>query len=89
MGWDVVWFVVNIIFGYQEEVECYKEKLNLYFDKIYGEIIVVEILLQRLVIDSEDNEIFGDVELFEIFFFDVVEELKGYDIKVVWYCFKM
>ena len=89
MGWDAAWVAANTIFGHQEEAECHKEKLDLHFDKIHGEITVAEILSQRPAIDSEDNATFGDVEPLEILPFDVAEELKGYATKAAWHCSKM
>lgn len=89
MGWDAAWLAGNTVFGHQEEAERQKEKLDLHFGKIHGEITVAEILSQRPQIDNEDNATFGDVEPLEILPMDVAEELKGYAEKASWHCSKM
>lgn len=76
MGYCIVWFVVNLIFCfYEEEVEDKKVIFDLLFDKIYGEVDVVQIFLQRLV--EEFLKLVGEV-LLEIFLCDIVNELKLY-----------
>ena len=89
MGWGAAWFAANTIFGHQQEAKRQKEKLDLHFDKIHGEITVAEILSQRPQIDDEDNATFGDVEPLEVLPVDVAEELKGYAEKASWHCCKM
>ncbi|XP_020619946.1 uncharacterized protein LOC110057699 [Orbicella faveolata] len=88
MGWAAAWFAVNTIFGHQEEAKRQKEKLDLHFDKIHGEIHVAEILSQRPQIDNDDNATFGDIEPLEILPQDVAEELKQYAEKAAWSCSK-
>jgi len=86
MGWGAAWCAANTIFGHQEEAKRQKEKLDLHFDKIHGEITVAEILPRRPQIDREDNVTFSDVEPLEILPLDVAEELKEYAEKAAWSC---
>ena len=86
MGWAAAWLAANTIFGHQEEAKRQKERLDLHFGKMHGEITVAEVLSQ---IQSEDNATFGDVEPLEILPLDVAEELKGYAEKAAWHCSKM
>ena len=86
MGWCAAWLAANTIFGPQEEAKRQKEKLDLHFDKIHGEITWAEVPPS---IHGEDNAAFGDVVPLEILPLDIAEELKGYAEKAAWHCSKM